>query len=203
MKSRSSRTNILKICLLGNGLVGKTSLRTRYLGEDFNPHYSETIGADFGLKIIKILHNNEERIIKFQIWDISGQGRYQNVRPILFDRSDCALLVFDISSHDSLPAAYEWMKSYVRYASIGAVCLVGNKADLRNENIPDLVTKEEAMNMAEVLSKTFDRPVPYIETSAKTGQNVEEAFITLAQLYLDMSDIILTKIANASPVNVT
>ena len=151
---------------------------------------------------MKIVHHNEERVIKYQIWDVSGQIRYHNVRPILFDHSDCALLVFDISNHDSLPAVYDWMKAYIRYASVGAVCLIGNKADLRKENVPNLVTEEEAKNMAKILSNTFNRPVPYIETSAKTGQNVEEAFITLAKLYLDLSNVILARTENENPVNV-
>ena len=188
MSVQRQRTIVLKICLLGDGAVGKTSIRTRYLGEGFTTKYSETIGADFALKFAKMTYkDNEERLMKYQIWDIAGQPRYTQVRSILFDRSDGGLLLFDISNHNSLLSTYDWLKTYVQYAGIGACILVGNKSDLRQENVSNLVTQEEGRAMAKRLSDEFKRPIPYIETSAKTGENVDKAFEILARTYLDLT----------------
>jgi Ras-related protein Rab-7A len=187
--SGRQRTIVLKIALLGDGAVGKTSLRTRYLGEGFTAQYSETIGADFALKFAKIQYKGEERLIKCQIWDIAGQPRYTQVRSILFDRSDGGLLLFDLSNRESFVNAHSWLKTYVQYAGVGAIVLIGNKSDLRDEggNI-SLVSKQDGEEMARKLSEEFKRPIPYLETSAKSGLNVEQAFEILAKNYLDATE---------------
>jgi len=178
--SGRSKTIVLKICLLGDGGTGKTSLRTRYLGEGFTTEYSETIGADFALKFSKLQYKGEERLIKHQIWDIAGQPRYTSVRSILFDRSDGGLLLFDISNRNSFDSARDWLKTYVQYAGVGAVCLIGNKKDLREaKGVSNLVTVKEGEDMAKRLSEEFKRPIQYLETSAKTGLNVDNAFSAL------------------------
>ena len=182
---KKAKTVVLKICLLGDGAVGKTSLRTRYLGEGFTTQYSETIGADFALKFAKL----DDLLIKHQIWDIAGQPRYTQVRSILFDRSDGGLLLFDLSNRNSLTSVENWIKTYVQYAGVGAVILIGNKSDLRDEDgVTGLVTREEAEKMAKDLSEKYDRPIPYLETSAKSGENVDKAFDILARTYFDLSD---------------
>ncbi|MHA1991151.1 MAG: Rab family GTPase [Candidatus Hodarchaeales archaeon] len=185
MSQQKSKTVVLKICLLGDGAVGKTSLRTRYLGEGFTTSYSETIGADFALKFAKL----DDLLIKHQIWDIAGQPRYTQVRSILFDRSDGGLLLFDLSNRDSLKSVENWIKTYVQYAGVGAVILIGNKSDLREEkDVEVLVTRQEGEDMAKQLSEKYNRPIPYLETSAKSGENVDEAFDILARKYLELSN---------------
>ncbi|OLS25836.1 MAG: GTPase KRas precursor [Candidatus Heimdallarchaeota archaeon LC_3] len=182
---KKAKTVVLKICLLGDGAVGKTSLRTRYLGEGFTTQYSETIGADFALKFAKL----DDLLIKHQIWDIAGQPRYTQVRSILFDRSDGGLLLFDLSNRDSLTSVENWIKTYVQYAGVGAVILIGNKSDLRDGNeVSGLVTKEEGEEMAKNLGEKYNRHIPYLETSAKSGENVDKAFDILAQTYFKLSN---------------
>lgn len=185
------RTHVMKIVLMGDGAVGKTSLRQHYLGEGFESQYHETIGADFALKYSKIATEEgaggEERLFKFQIWDIAGQPRYTQVRSILFDRSDGGLLLFDLSNRASYENAYNWMSTYVKYAGTGAVCLIGNKSDLRDETDVGLITSEEGEALAKKLSEEFDRPVPYLETSAKSGHNVDKAFEILASVWMELS----------------
>jgi small GTP-binding protein len=173
---------------MGDGAVGKTSLRQRYLGEGFETSYHETIGADFALKYSKINIDEEQKLIKFQIWDIAGQKRYSQVRSILFDRSDGGMLLFDISNRESLDSCYDWLSTYAKYAGTGAVILVGNKDDLREDaGNNDLISKEEAEKYANKLSEEFNRPIPYLETSAKTGKNVEHAFELLAKIWFEMT----------------
>ena len=187
--SQKPRTYVLKLVLMGDGAVGKTSLRQRYLGEGFETSYHETIGADFALKYSKINISEEQKLIKFQIWDIAGQKRYSQVRSILFDRSDGGMLLFDISNRESLESCYDWLSTYAKYAGTGAVILVGNKDDLREDaSNTDLISKEEAEAYAKKLSEEFNRPIPYLETSAKTGKNVETAFELLAKIWFEMTD---------------
>ena len=174
---------------MGDGAVGKTSLRTQYLGEGFESSYHETIGADFALKYSKIAidGDQETRLFKFQIWDIAGQPRYTQVRSILFDRSDGGLLLFDLSNRDSFKNCENWLSTYVKYAGTGAVCLIGNKNDLREEAGVDLVSAAEGKSFADRLSEEFNRPVPYLETSAKTGHNVDVAFELLAKTFMQLT----------------
>ena len=185
------RTHVLKVVLMGDGAVGKTSLRTQYLGEGFESSYHETIGADFALKYSKIPieEGQDPRLFKFQIWDIAGQPRYTQVRSILFDRSDGGLLLFDISNRSSFQNCHAWLSTYVKYAGTGAVCLIANKSDLREEQGLDLVSDEESQSFAKQLSEEFNRPVPYLETSAKTGHNVEVAFELLAKTFMQLTNV--------------
>ena len=188
--AQKPKTYVLKIVLCGNGAVGKTSVRRYYLGEIFETNYMETIGADFALKYSKIVINEgeEPKIIKFQIWDIAGQKRYDEVGKILFDRSDGTILMFDITNRQSLTDLHNWLATYVLYCGVGSVILVGNKADLREDPVNvDLISIEEAEEFTQKLSKEFKRPISYLETSAKTGKNVEQSFELLVRTWFKMS----------------
>ena len=175
---------------MGDGAVGKTCLLSRYLGGEFTTDYKETIGADFSLKYeaIQLNHEPSPRQFKFQIWDIAGQPRYTQVGNILYDKSDGALLVFDVANRMSFTNCEHWMNAYVPHAGIGVVCLIGNKVDSRQEQDLDLVTTEEGQNLARQISEKFSRIVHYLDTSAKTGHNVEKEFQILAKSYLALSN---------------
>ncbi|MCK5409392.1 MAG: GTP-binding protein, partial [Candidatus Heimdallarchaeota archaeon] len=80
-----------KIILAGDGAVGKTSIRERYMGKGFQESYLKTIGADFATKKIE---KNEEQIT-FQIWDLAGQESYQSVRKSFYKGAIAAIMVFD------------------------------------------------------------------------------------------------------------
>lgn len=182
--AQKSKTYVLKIVLGGDGAVGKTSFRRHYLGEVFETNYKETIGADFALKYSNIAINEgeEPKVIKLQIWDIAGQKRYDQVGSILFDRSDGGIFMFDISNRESMANLHGWLTTYYEYAGVGVVILVGNKTDLReNPANGNFVSKDEAEAFAQKLSAEFKRPIPYLETSAKTGNNVQETFETLVR----------------------
>ncbi|MHA1911612.1 MAG: GTP-binding protein [Candidatus Kariarchaeaceae archaeon] len=167
---------IFKICLLGEGAVGKTALRQRYLGEGFKQSYAMTIGADFAVKRVTI--DNQEFIS--QIWDLAGQVRFSSVREVYYRGAAGALLVFDISRPDTFEKIPNWIKELLdnNKGRIVPMVLIGNKSDLR-ETTPNHVTRERGMTYAEQLSKWSEFEIPYIETSAKTGDMVEDAFSVL------------------------
>ncbi|MFX0210271.1 MAG: Rab family GTPase [Candidatus Hodarchaeota archaeon] len=167
---------LVKIVLAGDGAVGKTTLRRRYLGEGFQASYLMTIGADFAVKTVEV----SERTIKFQLWDLAGQPRFQVVREMYYRGALGGLLVFDVTRWDSFKNLPHWLEELWRSNGRGAVpvVLVGNKTDLRMDG-PDFISKEYGEKYSQDVStvtQQYGFTVPYIETSAKTGELVDEAF---------------------------
>ncbi|MFX0090313.1 MAG: Rab family GTPase [Candidatus Hodarchaeota archaeon] len=176
---------ILKTVLMGDGAVGKTALRQRYLGKGFKSTYMSTVGADFAVKRQKVNYKGE-REIEFQIWDLAGQPRFQAVRGLYYKGCKAGLLCFDITRRDSMENLHGWFSEVSKHGSQEEIPLivVANKLDLRSE-VSDAIGFEEGAAFAEEIQKKMKiAPVKYIETSAKTGDNVLEAFETLAQLNL-------------------
>ncbi|MHA2274635.1 MAG: GTP-binding protein, partial [Candidatus Kariarchaeaceae archaeon] len=175
----------MKIVLAGDGAVGKTALRHRYLGEGFQSKYMMTIGADFALKEVTI----DGKAIKFQIWDLAGQQRFEVVRSVYYAGCLGALLLFDITRVDSFQNCSKWIKEIWTNNGKGTIpiVLLGNKSDLR-DHADNPITSELAQRYADKLSEQT-RPkgfhIRYLDTSAKTGLNVPEAFEELGRTYLE------------------
>ena len=174
----SGQRSIFKITLLGDGTVGKTSLRKTFLGEGFREGYSMTIGADFAVKHIQMADHH----FVAQIWDLAGQQRFSSVREIYYRGTSGCLLVFDItrrSSFENIPSwIYELLKN--NFNKVVPLIIIGNKSDLR-DSAKDPVMSSEAVQYAKTLTEWSGFKVPYVETSAKTGEHVEEAFLELLQ----------------------
>jgi len=167
---------VRKVVILGDPMVGKTSLRKRFLGEGFSFNYMVTIGADFG-----IYHHSSTET--FQIWDLAGQANFEVVRESYYKGTYGALLVFDISrpvTFENLPRWIEELKRNLDGELVPFV-LVGNKADLRENSGKWAVKEEEGQNYANLLSDWSSFDVPYYETSALTGLNVEVIFNQLIE----------------------
>lgn len=170
--------NTFKIVLIGDGQVGKTSLRRNYMGESFRTEYLMTIGADFSVKEVPY----EDYILNLQIWDLAGQPRFKDVRGAYYAGAYGALVVFDITRPETFTSIDFWINEMIKYNDnkLIPMILIGNKADLRGETpLETQVPKRLAMAYAQTLSEWSDFKVSYIETSAKTGQNVMRAFETL------------------------
>jgi small GTP-binding protein len=170
-----------KIVFLGDGAVGKTSLYNRFLGKYFQADYVMTMGADIALKSIKI----QDRMIKLQIWDIAGQPFFETVRKSYFRGAVGGLCVFDITHRESFENSENWAQELWKHNGKGRVpiALLGNKLDLR-ESIDSTVTLEEAQALADELTdqaRSIGFKIPCFETSARTGENVDQAFTMLAE----------------------
>ncbi|MHA1993624.1 MAG: Rab family GTPase [Candidatus Hodarchaeales archaeon] len=169
-------TLLFKIILLGDGAVGKTSIRRRYMGEGFKADFLATMGADFAFLKTKI----DEINVEFQIWDLAGQPAFRNVMKSYYKGAMGALAVYDVTQPKSLESLDTWVEEVRERAetyndSIGLpVVLVGNKIDLRDE-IPNSLKTIQGFVKAKSLDAGF------VETSAKTGEAIEEAFTTLAR----------------------
>lgn len=178
-------TFLMKIILAGDGSVGKTSLRKRYLGEGFKEIYDVTIGADFS--IYKTLIAG--RSIKFQMWDLAGQPRFKMVQKSYYLGSLGALLIFDITKRETFQSLQNWIHEIWNNNGRGLIpiVLLGNKVDLRDqypESISNEVIQRYCAKLSEQsYSKGFE--IKYLETSAKTGLNVAKAFELLANGYFE------------------
>lgn len=174
----------MKIVLLGDGAVGKTALRLRFMGLGFQRRYMMTIGADFAIKTIKLKSGPYKgHDLKSQIWDLAGQENFAKVRSLYYTGSHAAFMVYDCTRLATFQNIENWMKELFKNTPNPVpIILLANKTDLRSE-VDFSLTKEDGFKMAQRISETFLQNkinVPYYETSAKTGENVDEAFQALA-----------------------
>lgn len=172
---------VLKTVLIGDGGVGKTAIRERYLGKGFKAQYVLTIGADFATKDDVI----NSTPVRYQIWDLAGQKRFDGVRGVFYKGALGALLVYDVTRPDSYHNIPKWVKELWKNNGLGKVpiVVVGNKIDLR-QSYDKAINIEEGKSLTEKLTKmTSDIGFAchYIETSAKTGINISNAFSLLGQ----------------------
>jgi len=169
-----------KILLIGDGAVGKTSLRKRYLGHGFNTSHLMTIGADFASKKIEL-----ESGVTFisQIWDLAGQEQFSSVRQRFFLGASAILLVFDVTMRDSFFSIPNWLQELFEATKNHKIPIVfvGNKVDLVEYRVVKREDAEKYLNLLRSSPFFQDIPMTYIETSAKDGTNVEEAFLWLAR----------------------
>jgi len=167
----------LKLVLIGDNTVGKTTIRQSFMGHHFTGQYIKTIGADFSTKKI----NFKDFYIKFQIWDLAGQYNYCNVQKSFYQGSKAAILVFDLTNKNTLLNIEYWIHEALKN-SLGTIkifILVGNKKDLVRK-----ISNKEGIDFSEKLSKELEITISYIETSAKTGENINFLFEKIAESYL-------------------
>jgi small GTP-binding protein len=169
-----------KVVLLGDSSVGKTSLIRRYVIDEFHDSYIETIGTKISRKEIELTVNESEFSLSLQIWDVLGQKAYSAVQSRAFVGMDGAILVADITRKETLDSLKSyWIPTLKKVVPIAPFVFLGNKMDLKNEGEFSL---DEISDLAKELSGEVEDNV--FLTSAKTGENVEKAFLTIAQLIL-------------------
>jgi len=161
--------HILKLCVLGDGAVGKTSLIIRHVDKRFEEEYKPTIGFDIALKTMKVEEGGIEA--ELLIWDIAGQAIFEKIREEYLQGTNGALILFDLTRKETYEHLKDWVRELTAFAGQVPFIVVGNKADLSEERA---VSEEEGKKIIEELGAT-----DYIETSAKTGEKVEGAFETI------------------------
>ena len=157
--------------MLGDSSVGKTCLLLRFVDDQFPKNHLPTIGIDFKIKTIKL----DNKVIKLQVWDTAGQERYRTITQTYYKGAMGIILVYDCSDPKSFKSIQSWMKQIDEHANPGvAKILVANKCDLE----PKQVNPSEGKALAD------NYGLPFIETSAKSGMNVELLFESLARQIL-------------------
>ncbi|XP_057979184.1 ras-related protein RABF1 isoform X1 [Malania oleifera] len=166
----------VKLVLLGDSGVGKSCIVLRFVRGQFDPTSKVTVGASFLSQTIAL---QDSTTVKFEIWDTAGQERYAALAPLYYRGAAVAVVVYDITSPDSFAKAQYWVKELQKHGSPDIVlALVGNKADLQDKRE---VTVQDGIDYAEKNGMFF------IETSAKTADNINQLFEVHSQHLFSIS----------------
>ncbi|KAL7068720.1 Ras family protein [Cryptosporidium serpentis] len=164
------KTYHLKLVLLGDASVGKSCLVVRFAKDEFSEYQEPTIGAAFMTQSVNI---DDDYIVKFEIWDTAGQERYRSLAPMYYRGAAAAIVVYDITNSDSFDGAKSWINELKSINNNDIViALVGNKCDLEGN-------RTVGSEIARCYAK--ENEILYLETSAKTGHNVQEIFEEIAR----------------------
>ncbi|MHA1324953.1 MAG: Rab family GTPase [Candidatus Helarchaeota archaeon] len=164
-----------KVVVIGDPTVGKTTLMLRYTEKKFNELYIPTVGVQVSVKQIPIIINHEKMLADLNIWDIAGHVKFQHIRQIFYEGASAFLLLYDITNEATFEGTSYWIEDVQKIIGKQVGVLIGNKRDLQKER---MVSKETGKARAEQYK------VEFLETSAKTGENVNEAFRTITHKLL-------------------
>jgi len=197
----------VKLVLLGEAAVGKSSVVLRFVSNEFQPNKEPTIGAAFLTQKCRL----EDRTLRYEIWDTAGQERFHSLAPMYYRNAQAAVVVYDVTKGATLEKAKSWVKELQRQANPNIViALAGNKVDLvqsasatsptssasQEDDEPDDATatpgEESAPTQAspenlrevpteEAQAYATESGLLFFETSAKSGENIVELFTEIAK----------------------
>ncbi|KAI0778070.1 ras-domain-containing protein [Trametes elegans] len=199
----TERSIQVKLVLLGEAAVGKSSIVLRFVSDEFQPNKEPTIGAAFLTQKCRL----EDRVLRYEIWDTAGQERFHSLAPMYYRNAQAAVVVYDVTKASSLEKAKTWVKELQRQANPNIViALAGNKIDLVTPSASSSSATQESEDEADDATATPGettasgepeslRQVPrdeaeayaqeagllFFETSAKTGEGVVEIFTEIAK----------------------
>lgn len=160
---------LFKLLLIGDSGVGKTCLLFRFSEDSFNTTFISTIGIDFKIRTIEL----EGKRVKLQIWDTAGQERFRTITTAYYRGAMGIMLVYDICNEKSFENIKNWIRNIEEHASSDVEKMIlGNKCDMTDRR---QVSKDRGEKLA------IDYGVKFMETSAKSSLNVEEAFYTMGR----------------------
>ncbi len=182
MSPTSSGELMYKVVLLGDGAVGKTSIRRNFLGKGFISSHLATIGVDFAQKYVSI-NNHTVRLV---IWDLAGQTGFERVRKHYYQGCSALILVYSVVNRESFDNLTWWLVEAFKYNQlIPPTAILANKIDLRSSEINDYeVSTEDGLRFKDMFVNRLEVPSVFLETSAKTGDNIQEAFTELTRLLI-------------------
>ena len=170
-KKQESKELEIKICLLGDVNVGKTSIASRFCKNSFNDNYINTIGGAYQQQNITL--NNGVKI-KLHIWDTSGQDRFRSMTNLYYRDAQVAILTYDVTNEQTLESLNYWLNELNDKVEIDnmVLCLAGNKNDV------DASKKTVPTSKGKAFAEEHN--MIFYETSAKTGAGVKELFQAIA-----------------------
>jgi small GTP-binding protein len=173
MEMEHEKNVLKKMCVIGDGAVGKTSLIRRFVVGNFDDKYVATIGAKTTAKHLEISKGDEITHLKLQIWDILGARSHAKIQKTSFKGADGAFLVLDLTRRETLYSFDLWLHSLYEVTGEIPVVVLANKSDLEPDFEPERI---------KVLADDYG--LPYYLTSAKTGENLNDAFDTLGEMLI-------------------
>ena len=174
-----------KIIVCGDPSVGKSSTILQYTDNAFIRTYIPTLGVSISERTIKV----QDEIVNLIFWDIAGQSKFEVMRRHFYQGAEAVIVIFDLTNRKSFESVSGWYRDIKRYIEIYHKTLIGfilgNKEDLVNER---KISAEEAIRAAESLN------IEYIETSAKTGKNLENIFYRIADSLVKLRKKMIKKL---------
>ena len=159
---------LVKLLLIGDSGVGKTSLLLRFADDNFTPSFISTLGIDFKVRTVEI----RKKRVKLQIWDTAGQERFRTIAISYYRGAMGVMIVYDVSQASTFANVPSWLRSVRENTDFDtSVLLVGNKSDVA----PRQVDETRAIELA------LEHGIASMETSAKNALNVDAAFLKLAE----------------------
>ncbi len=171
-----SKKLMKKICLLGDGAVGKTSLIKKFVFDKFDDKYIMTFGTKVTKKLVTIKRPENEYFLTFLIWDVLGQRVHNNLHSTYYKGASGAFIVCDVTRKETIDNLEEWIGVFRGVNNAAPIVLLGNKSDLLQDQGPA---------SAQIKAVADKYNLPYHVTSAKTGVDVEESFIELGNGVID------------------
>ncbi|KAL7715743.1 Ras-related protein Rab-7b [Entamoeba marina] len=189
MNSSRKKKNLFKIIILGDSSVGKTSLLNQYVTKQFSSQYKATIGADFMTNDITI----NEQEVSLQIWDTAGHERFASFGTAFYRGADVCILVCDVTVAESFDHLEVWRREFINGGNptnpeTFPYLIVGNKVDCDPSN--------RAVSSDQLRQWSISNGYEFFECSAKTGANVDAAFLKAAGLVAERQKTIL----NSNPL---
>mmetsp|Transcript_127770 Transcript_127770/g.331227 ORF Transcript_127770/g.331227 Transcript_127770/m.331227 type:complete len:202 (-) Transcript_127770:33-638(-) len=182
MASGADYDHLVKLLLLGDSAVGKSSLLMRFCESRFDDNFVLTIGVDFKWKQV----DRNGRKLKLQVWDTAGQERFRTITPAYYRAAMGVVITYDITDRKTFDHVEYWVQQLDQHGDAAVQkILVGNKSDLGESNRK--VSTEDGSSLASRFNMSF------FETSAKTGQSVDDAFLSIAD------QVVAQRYANTTP----
>jgi len=175
---------LTKIIIIGSSGTGKSAILHRFIKGDYNVLSSQTIGVEFSSKIIEI----QDIMVKLQLWDTAGQERFRSLTRSYYRGSAGVVLCYDLSRKETLDELYEFVQDVKALTMNASMVIVGNKSDLKTQEIGEF----EIDQLLNKIDEELGEKIPHIQTSALTGENIDEIFITLTNIIIrkvDMGEI--------------
>lgn len=172
MVSTEAISHMFKLVALGDGAVGKTSCIKRYTEGSFSERYIMTIGTTFALKTVQVPRPDAEPMIaRVVLWDLAGQPTYNELRRRYMAGASMAVIVYDVTRPQTFLDIGEWYTKFITVCPNAVVAVVANKIDRADRLVPP--------EAGEMIKQWLH--VDHYETSAKTGENIDDLFLTLVK----------------------
>ncbi|XP_060537271.1 ras-related protein Rab-32 isoform X3 [Cylas formicarius] len=196
--SSKPKDHLYKILVIGDLGTGKTSIIKRYVHRFFTQHYRATIGVDFALKV---LHWDENTLIRLQLWDIAGQERYGNMTRVYYKEAVGAFIVFDVTRRNTFESVTNWksdLDSKVQLPNGAPIpcVLLANKCDQQEEGIITNPGKMDDYCAENGFTAWF-------ETSARDNINIDEAAKSLVEKILEFDNVINNDVRKGDQFSLT
>jgi small GTP-binding protein len=163
-------SHMFKLVALGDGAVGKTSCIKQYTEGSFSERYIATIGTTFALKTVDVTMPDGNRVTaRVVLWDLAGQPTYNELRRRYMAGATMAIIVYDVTRPQTFLDVGEWFTKFITVCPNAVVSVVANKIDRQDRLVPSAA--------GQMIQQWLD--VLHYETSAKTGENINELFTEL------------------------